>query len=126
MTRRFQMVAAVACAAAILTLGPVVTSSQAAPTEREISRLIARENFIKEQFEQLKTKMLELADLFDKTSIRPDVPEAERQRQAESAKTLRQAVAQAQKAMIAQGMEAAHDRRFIPRRRRHEGTRRQR
>lgn len=105
MTGQFPKIMTAVCLVAALAVGSAATFAQT-PTDKEISELIAREKFIKKQFEQLKTKMLELADLYDKTSVLAGLAEAEQQRQKDSARILRLAVAQAQSAMIAQKMDS--------------------
>ena len=49
MTGRFLKFMPAACLAAVLAGGPVLTFAQA-PTDKEVSELIAREKFIKTQF----------------------------------------------------------------------------
>ena len=108
MTRQILAVICITCAAGALVVAPAA-SPAATPTGKEISELIAREKFIKEQFEGLKTKMLELATLYEKSAALPNVPDTERENQLEAARVFRAAVAQAEAAGIAKDMISVAD-----------------
>jgi len=96
-TRTWLAFWAAATAAAVVLAAPSAASAQAASgpaTRPGITNVeeAARQRFTKRQFEQLTAKMIELAELLDKA-------------EPQTAKVLREAVAQAQRAFIAEDME---------------------